>query len=80
MGKRTSKKPSLCWTEIAKIVKRNGIEIHEAKGSRKKLRKNTPQGKLSTTVHVHNRGAEIYPWYTDQIIDKFSKDESEFYG
>ena len=80
MGKRTSKKPSLRWTEIARIVGQNGIEIHEAKGSGKKLRKITPQGKLTTTIHVHNRGSEIAPWYTDQIIDKFGKDESEFYG
>ncbi len=79
MGKRTSKKPSLRWSVIAKIVKQNGIAITEAKGARKKLRKVTSQGKLTTTVHVHNKGSEIKPCYTDQIIDKFGKDENEFY-
>lgn len=80
MVKRSSKKPRIRWSEIERIVKQNGIEIRDARGSRKNLRKETPQGKLSTTVHVHNRGSEIFPWYVDQIIDKFGKDENEFYG
>ena len=80
MPRRTSKKPPLTWRKIESKVKRQGIDVKEGRGSRKKLIKNTPRGRLKTTVHVSNRGTEIKPVYIDQIIDKFNKDESEFYG
>jgi len=80
MPKRTSKKPPRKWRTIAAIVRRNGIRIREGRGSRKKIIKETPEGRLCTTIHVHNHGTEIAPSYIDQIIDKFKKDETEFYG
>lgn len=80
MPKRTSRKLFIRWRKIEKIVRQNGIDISEGVGSRKKLTKHTPVGRLRTTVHVHSRGSEIAPVYIDQIIDKFGKDEAEFYG
>lgn len=80
MAKRTSKKPPKRWREIEKIVRQNGIDVLEGKSSRKKLTKQTSEGRLRTTIHVHNRGSEIAPCYIDQIIDKFSKAEAEFFG
>lgn len=76
----TSAKPPKPWREVERIVRRNGIDVQEAKGARKKLMKETSRGKLKTTIHVHNKGAEIEPSWVDQIIDKFNKSESDFYG
>jgi len=80
MAKRTSKKPPMRWREIKTIVERNGIEVKEGAGSRKKLKKQTPQGRLKSTIHAHSPGSEIAASWVDQIIDRFGKDEAEFYG
>ncbi|MCH7497994.1 MAG: type II toxin-antitoxin system HicA family toxin [Candidatus Marinimicrobia bacterium] len=80
MAKRTSKKPRLRWREIKTIIERNGVEVSEGAGSRKKLRKQTSQGSLKSTIHAHGPGSEIPTAFIDQIIDKFGKDEAEFYG
>lgn len=73
------KKFPLKWRDIEKIVRQNGIDIIEGKGSKKKLKKIMNGANRTSIIHAHNKNSEIEPWYVNQIIDKFNKDESEFF-
>ncbi|MCK4577216.1 MAG: hypothetical protein KAU50_00410 [Candidatus Marinimicrobia bacterium] len=69
------------WRVVETIVKQNGIEVIAGKrGSKKKLKKRIGNSNRVTIIHAHDGGSEIEPCYVNQIIDKFEKDEAEFFG
>ena len=67
------------WGRIRPILVKNGITINDASRNRKKLFKDVNGIRLRTSIRLKKNGSELIASTVDQIIDKFGKDESEFY-
>lgn len=68
------------WRKVKTIVEQNGIEVIDGKGSKKKLKKKMNGFTRTSIIHAHKPSSEIEPCFIGQIIDKFGKNEAEFFG